>query len=387
MVGLGAHQVDVGIVTILTEEFMAVYQRLPPRPQIVSGHREYNVCHLPTQNGDRCRVALTRCLAQGTGEAQHVARDLIEDLAPQWLLVVGIAGGVPAGELTLGDVVVSTHIHDFSVEAVAADHSHTYASAGYPLHTTAARIVANLPARQSDLGAWSSRASIGAERPGIELRDDAIHGDDEWRERVRTSLRSHFPGSATREPIFVPASIASSDRLVKDADVIGSWLRAARQIRAVEMEAAGVHRAAWARGIPALAIRGISDVIGFRRDDAWKAYACHSAAAFTLAFLRLGAIPSRDRLGRPAPPSPRYASAATRALADQLAAARQRKQDLQGLGQTTSEVEREILQLRRELREGGQLKAGDTLGDGRFLLVEIIGRGGFGRVARVRHRA
>lgn len=83
----------------------------------------HQVCRLPTLNGGRYSVALTRCLEQGTGEAQNVARDLIEDLDPQWLLVVGIAGGVPASELTLGDVVVSTRILDFSVEAVIADHS------------------------------------------------------------------------------------------------------------------------------------------------------------------------------------------------------------------------------------------------------------------------
>src|SRR5678815_564259 len=121
-VGHGAHQVDVGIITILADEFEAVHRRLSTKTKIVSGRREYNVFSVPTVNG-ACTVALTRCLEQGTGEAQSVARDLLEELDPQWLLVVGIAGSVPVSELTLGDVVVSTRILDFSVEAVAADHS------------------------------------------------------------------------------------------------------------------------------------------------------------------------------------------------------------------------------------------------------------------------
>jgi formylglycine-generating enzyme required for sulfatase activity len=45
-------------------------------------------------------------------------------------------------------------------------------------------------------------------------------------------------------------------------------------------------------------------------------------------------------------------------------------------------VDREIQQLRREMREGGQLRAGDSLGDGRYLLLEAIGRGGFSIVWR-----
>ena len=35
-----------------------------------------------------------------------------------------------------------------------------------------------------------------------------------------------------------------------------------------------------------LAIRGISDIVGLKRADAWTKYACASAAAFTRAFLR-----------------------------------------------------------------------------------------------------
>jgi len=63
------------------------------------------------------------------------------------------------------------------------------------------------------------------------------------------------------------------------------WLQAARDLRAIEMESAGVYRALRER-CPMLAIRGISDLVGLRRSEAWTKYACASAAAFTRAFLR-----------------------------------------------------------------------------------------------------
>jgi eukaryotic-like serine/threonine-protein kinase len=76
-------------------------------------------------------------------------------------------------------------------------------------------------------------------------------------------------------------------------------------------------------------------------------------------------------------PAPAYPSAEVRALSEQLDGARLRKQALRDAALATDEVNLEILELRRTLREGGQLRAGDALGDGRYLLVKQLGRGGF----------
>jgi hypothetical protein len=51
------------------------------------------------------------------------------------------------------------------------------------------------------------------------------------------------------------------------------------------MESGGVYRAARDRCLM-LAIRGISDIVGLKRNEAWTKYACASAAAFARAFLR-----------------------------------------------------------------------------------------------------
>ena len=94
--------------------------------------------------------------------------------------------------------------------------------------------------------------------------------------------------------------------------------------------------------------------------------------------LVLADLADGGRAARPlATPTPAYLNAEIQALSEQLERARERKRNLRDLGLATDEVDREILESRRKLRDGGQLRAGDTLGDGRYLLVKPLGRGGF----------
>jgi Tol biopolymer transport system component/tRNA A-37 threonylcarbamoyl transferase component Bud32/tetratricopeptide (TPR) repeat protein len=67
-------------------------------------------------------------------------------------------------------------------------------------------------------------------------------------------------------------------------------------------------------------------------------------------------------------------------LGRRLLAAQARKKRLVEHGVSTAEIDREILALRRELRAGGQLREGDALGNGRYLLIQRVGRGGFATV-------
>jgi formylglycine-generating enzyme required for sulfatase activity len=66
-------------------------------------------------------------------------------------------------------------------------------------------------------------------------------------------------------------------------------------------------------------------------------------------------------------------------LLAKLEDARVRKRRLDAAGVATSEVDDEILALKRGLREGGQLRQGDILG-GRYSLLRRLGRGGFATV-------
>src|SRR5207249_3220492 len=113
-------RIDFAILAIREDEFRAVLRFFPPSGRAV-GRRTYEIASFETNDGTLYKVALLRSHEQGHSSAQSAATDVIVDLDPQWLVVVGIAGAVPDFEFCLGDVVVATRLHDFSITAAQAD--------------------------------------------------------------------------------------------------------------------------------------------------------------------------------------------------------------------------------------------------------------------------
>jgi nucleoside phosphorylase len=280
---LKAESVDIGIITIREDEFRAVLAEFSGSPALVEGRRAYNLRDADAGGGLSYRVAILRQAEQGNGEAQAAARDLLEELNPRLLLVVGIAGGLPSDDLTLGDVVLSTRVNDYSVEARKEGAEPEYSLSGGPVETSIAHGLVNLPAREADLGDWRR---LLPEPPELKSSKGRLYGPVDWRQKVRTSLNTHFlNGRKNRPALYVAGTIASSDRLVKDPMVLFPWIQSARSLLAVEMESGGVFRAAQGR-VPMLAIRGVSDIVGLKRNSEWTKYACLTAAAFASAYLR-----------------------------------------------------------------------------------------------------
>jgi nucleoside phosphorylase len=166
------------------------------------------------------------------------------------LLVVGIAGGVPDTDFTLGDVIVSSHIHNFDVNAIKGNET-TYDVTG-GIHPSISNITASLNLYQRSLAGWNSDASISMPRPYLNLTEKRLKDlldknvDEAWREKVEKAMKWHFDRTqrGARAPKFLTGTIASSNTLVRSDAVLAQWLQGARSIRAVEMEVAGVYQAA-----------------------------------------------------------------------------------------------------------------------------------------------
>jgi nucleoside phosphorylase len=291
-------KVDFAIISIREDEWRAVLQRFP-NEDTVRGRRTYTLTRIPLSSTDYYLVVTAPTLGQGEVKGFDLARNMIDDFDPQWLVVVGIGGGFPSDDYTLGDAVVATKLTDFSLSAALEGGQPEFAVSGVRMHKSIEDLLAFLPALPQ-LGEWNSRESIIAPKPSVDISNDALSKSiyatrDDWKEKVRQSLSHHFdPQGATRRPLVRAGAIASSNWLLKDTEMATRWKAVARDILAVEMELAGVYEAAREMNVaentykeyPILAVRGISDVVGYDRTGEWTTYACHTAAAFASALLR-----------------------------------------------------------------------------------------------------
>ena len=294
--------IQAAIITIRQDEYDAVESRLDDSIPVVGGNNSYETAILNTDYGDPIRVALTRCVGQGNLSAQAVANNIIHDLDPSWLLLVGIAGGVPDNEFSLGDVIITSRLHDFSFGAATQGGSRTYQTVGGPMHPEVVRFLQtkiggkNL-GRLIQIAGFLTRPEF-LNPPSVFSPDEDLstylYGNVEFQAKVAGTINRRFPDGKRAGEIRVwSGPCANGNLLVKDTELLTTWQKSARQIVAMETELAGVYEAAGSAGrqnYPVLAIRGLSDIVGLKRAPEWTQYACDSAAAFSYAILRSGFI-------------------------------------------------------------------------------------------------
>jgi nucleoside phosphorylase len=254
----------------------------------VRGRRDYNMQRVKTLKGDSLLLATMRTVEQAEGEAQNATRDAIEDLDPNNILLVGIAGAVP-GDVTLGDIVFGTRVHDLTVGVIDKNGIETFEVGGGPMPRAVQVEVANL---QAVLPIAFGGVIVPA-RPAVDLtalRYTADEDDAETRKTILATLTKRIAAPFVGQscPYFTDGAIASSDRVVKNVALVKRWKVMLRKMLAVEMELAGAYRASRTRDkeYRILSIRCISDVIGLERESAWEAFACEMASAALDAFIR-----------------------------------------------------------------------------------------------------
>ena len=252
--------VDFLIVTALEKERNAVLQQLG-YPELVpeDGPPPYYRSILDTGTGPNqvnCVVAVTLADVGNVNAGLHTA-SCIQHLQPHYVFMVGIAGGL-SEDVTLGDVVVSNQViyYEIAKETPAG-------SKPYPKETPVNR----------------------------KLLNGARSYNTDW----HTFIRAKRPNGPTRNEVprvhFAP--IASGEKVKADANRASELKQWNPKLAAVEMESFGVGEAA-ARSDNSsrfIAFRGISDYADESKNDDWQEYAADSAAAFTVGFLRSGAIP------------------------------------------------------------------------------------------------
>jgi nucleoside phosphorylase len=226
----GASPVDILIVTVLPEEYAAVL-RLLSNARSVQGRPDaptlygWRIGTVERAQGGAYRVALALAGRAGTVNASQAVVRSVDRWKPRYVLLVGIAGGLPPSGCSVGAVVVSTEIYGYE-----------YGKVDNGFHPRPNWVY------QVDRGLCTSAQAFVAATP-------------EW-----------FTGGAP-SPKVLFGPVASGDKVVDDpsepffAAVLKQWPK----LQAVEMEGAGAAAAidelhAMGVRVGFLMVRGISDM-------------------------------------------------------------------------------------------------------------------------------
>lgn len=286
-------RVNYAIISVREDEYRSMLRRFPNRIRVDGGKNVYDFCEFDL-GSQKIGVSFCRTPEQGTSKAQSVARNLIEELQPDWILLVGIAGAVPYHEYCLGDVIIADRLHDFRVTAALEGGLRSQDTRGGPMDRDVEKVIAYLPGMSpAALQYWHRARNVRkrkpAESPPVDLNDDHYYGDMSWREAVQRCIRGGHPAGKTRlrPPKMFVGNTASSDTLVTDTKLAQQWKETAKNVCAIEMELAGVYEAVHDSSVKPklMSVRAISDIVGYKRSPEWTEYACQSSASFAAALV------------------------------------------------------------------------------------------------------
>lgn len=257
--------IDFVIITALQEELDALLaklpspQRLPPTEEDV---RVYYQVDLPITLSDGVtgayRLVLLSLLGMGRVQAASATTDAIRRWHPRSVLLVGIAGGIATAGVNRGDVLISDLVADYELQKLTVE--------GEQIR-------------------WEPY------RADPRLLAASRHQGKEWRRLIKK--RRPFKGI----PKCLIGPLATGDKVVAIKAVLDRYLRDWPKLIGIEMEAGGLASAAFQSAVQPgfLMIRGVSDLADENKDDSWRCYACHAAAAYAVGLLQSGPVPLRKQ--------------------------------------------------------------------------------------------
>jgi nucleoside phosphorylase len=253
---------DFLMVTALPIERDALLRLLvnPTKTQL-DGCPTYYFSSVPAYGKDASYyVAVTMLNQMGNVEAARHTAQAINDLNPDYVLMIGIAGGI-SDRIRLGDVVVATEILYYEVAKQYPERLQRRHRV-YPVDP----LLLDRTQNYNDT-AWQNLVSV--ERPD---------------------------GKATEVPEVVFGPVAAGEKVVADSGFVSDLIDSSPKLTGIEMESYGVaSAAAYSTDRPRfLTIRGICDYADSSKNDTWQVYAAESASAFTIGFLRSEPVKPRS---------------------------------------------------------------------------------------------
>lgn len=260
---------DFVIITALNEEREAVLRKLRRRQVIIPSGKDALVYHyskLPFRRPDGqkgvYRLAVVSLADMGHTEAAIAATHALDRWNPAAVIMVGIAGGVGANSVKIGDILIARSVLSPALKKVVAEGSQSRWDGN--------RIDATLFNVANNLSVDTCLHLIDAERPS-----EGVPG-------------IHY------------GPMSSDNIVIADERVLNEYRDVIPKLIGVEMEAWGVALAAFQRSEPKrfFMVRGVSDLADAQQTSpdvkAWRLYACDVAASYAVALLRQGPLRLSD---------------------------------------------------------------------------------------------
>jgi nucleoside phosphorylase len=283
----------IGILTAMPLEFHAVRSLLDNvhEATVPLDHASYVRAELPSHDPHhRHHIVLTQTGATGTSAAADAATNLTRSFPTvRCLIMTGIAAGVPnphepQRHVRLGDIVLATwgivdYEHVVIRDGFDVELRETFPRPWHYLCRLADRLEADEEAGHRPWEQWldtsHNPALTGYSRPPDDADQLTSHPTGANCRHPRRSASGHRPGwPKVHQGRIGSANISLRDGRVRDQ------LANQHNLRAFEMEGAGVGASAFLNDRHWFMIRGISDYADNTYDTRWRKYAALAAAAY-----------------------------------------------------------------------------------------------------------
>jgi len=239
---------------------MPGYRKLPPAKDDIRTYFQADIpVTFPDNTTGTYRVIVMCLLGMGRVQAVVATADAIRRWHPRYIMLVGIAGGLAARNVQIGDILISDQVVDYELQKLTPE--------------------------------------------GPEVRWDVQRADPRLLNACNNFLVSSWhklittkrPGQGSPKCHVGP--IASGDKVIAFRDILARYQDVWPKLLGVEMEAAGAATAAFqSSDRPGFfMVRAVSDLADENKSSSnvkkWRSYACDAAASFTIALLCSGPIP------------------------------------------------------------------------------------------------